>query len=165
MVNELNTHSLPEKKKENLVTAIYIGSLFIILAVVYFLHAGTLWDDIVNFFSTLTLTQVPNTGISLPAPLNPGAHVDLYTAVFQFSIGVGFLEIIILALRIYLRSPLSRRAETVENTVFWLGTSYLTITYLVNLAQPAEWFVFWAGIILIFGLSLLARAFVLLANR
>jgi hypothetical protein len=29
----------------------------------------------------------------------------------------------------------------------------------------AEWFVFWAGIILIFGLSLVARSFVLLAKR
>ena len=29
----------------------------------------------------------------------------------------------------------------------------------------SEWFVFWAGIILIFGLALVARAFVLLAKR
>ncbi len=165
MVHDLKLRSLPEKKKENLITAIYLGSVLILAAVIYFLNASTLWDNLVNFFSTLTLSQVPGTAISLPAPLNPQVHVDLYIMLFQFSIGVGFLEILVLLLRIFLHSPLPRKAETVENTVFWLGTSYLTITYLVNLTQPAEWFVFWAGIILIFGLSLVARAFVLLANR
>ena len=64
-----------------------------------------------------------------------------------------------------MHSPLPRKAETIENIVFWLGTSYLVITYLVNMTIMSEWFVFWAGIILIGGLSLVARAFVLLAGR
>jgi hypothetical protein len=68
-------------------------------------------------------------------------------------------------LRVGFHSPVSRKAETIENIVFWLGTSYLIITYLVNMTIPGEWFVFWAGVILIFGLALIARAFVLLAKR
>ena len=64
-----------------------------------------------------------------------------------------------------MHSPLPRKAETIENIVFWLGTSYLAITYLVNMTIMSEWFVFWAGIILIAGLSLVARSFVLLAGR
>ncbi len=64
-----------------------------------------------------------------------------------------------------MRSSVARKAETVENIVFWLGTSYLITTYLVNMTLSSEWFVFWAGIILLFGLSLIARAFVLLANE
>ena len=64
-----------------------------------------------------------------------------------------------------LHSPVARKAETVENIVFWLGASFLTITYLVRMTIMTEWFVFWAGIILIGGLSLLARAFVLLATE
>jgi len=64
-----------------------------------------------------------------------------------------------------MHSPTARKAETIENIVFWLGASYLIITYLVNMTIAAEWFMFWAGIILIFGLALIARSFILLASR
>ncbi len=163
MIKDLN-QALTDKKKESLFTVIYIGSIVILIALIYFIHLG-LWDGIINFFSTLTLAQVPGTGVFLPAPANPAAHIELYTAIFQFSLGVGILEIIILALRVVLHSSVSRKAETVENIVFSLGTSYLVITYLINMTIPSEWFVFWSGVILIFGLSLVARAFVLLAKR
>jgi hypothetical protein len=159
---------LPEDKKENLLTAIYIGSIFIILAVIYIAHLpNSLWDRIVEFFMSLTLAPVPGSGIALPAPSNPAAlgNVELYTAGFQFAIALGAVEIVVLLLRIWMHSPVSRKAETLENIVFWLGASYLIITYLVNMSIAAEWFVFWAGIILIFGLSLVTRSFVLLAKR
>ena len=158
--------SLTDKRKEELITAIYIGSVFIILAIVYYINISEdLWNGLINFFTSLTLSVVPSTGISLPAPANPADYMNLYNAAFQFSIAVGFLEIVILMLRVGFHSPVSRKAETIENIVFWLGTSYLIITYLVNMTIPGEWFVFWAGVILIFGLALIARAFVLLAKR
>ncbi len=165
MLKDLNLQSLTDEKKESLFTALYIGAVFIILAFVYFVNLpNSLWNEIVTFFSTLTLSEAPGIGIGLPAPSNPAGHVRLYTAAFQFSIAIGILEIIILVLRVFLRSSVSRKAETVENIVFWLGASYLIIAYLVNMTIPSEWFVFWAGIILIFGLSLIARAFILIAN-
>ena len=160
--------SLTEKKKESLFTAIYIGALFIIIALIIFVHlSDNLWDSLINFFTTLTLSTVPSTGIPLPAPSDPAAaaNINLYNAAFQFTLAIGFLEIVILALRVWLHSSVSRKAETIENIVFWLGTSYLITTYLVNMTISSEWFVFWAGIILIFGLALVARAFVLLAKR
>ncbi|MDR0372797.1 MAG: hypothetical protein LBI79_04470 [Nitrososphaerota archaeon] len=159
-------YGLTESRKENLFTAIYIGAVFVTLAVIYIIHLPTsLWNSIVDFFMTLTLSPVPSTGIALPAPANPAAHADLYLAGFQFAIAIGIIEVIVLLLRIVLHSPIQRKAETIENIVFWLGVSYLVTTYLVNMTIAAEWFVFWAGIILIFGLSLVARAFVLLARR
>jgi hypothetical protein len=159
-------HDLSEDKKENLLTAIYVGSIFIILAVIYIIHLpSSLWDRIVDFFSSLTLAPVPGTGIALPGPSNPAAHIELYTAAFEFAIALGAIEIAILVVRILWHSPVARKAETLENIVFWMGTSYLIITYLVGMTIAAEWFVFWAGIILIFGLSLVARSFVLLAKR
>jgi|SRR5665647_883012 len=162
----LNLESLSEKKKESLFTAIYIGALFIILAFVYFIHiSDNLWDSLVDFFTSLTLAPVPTTGISLPAPSNPANFGNLYMAAFQFSLAVGILEIIILALRVFLHSSVTRIAETIENIVFWFGASYLIIAYLLNMRFSSEWFVFWAGIILIFGLALLARAFVILAKK
>jgi len=159
-------HELTERRKENLLTAVYIGSIFIILAVIYIVHfPSNLWDRIVDFFMSLTLAPVPGAGIALPAPSNPAAHTELYIAAFQFAIAVGIVEIVVLVLRVLMHSPVSRKAETIENVVFWLGASYLIITYLVNMTLAGEWFVFWAGIVLIFGLSLVARAFVLLAKR
>jgi hypothetical protein len=163
---KLNVQALPDSKKENLITALYVGFIFILLAVLYFINVHTnLWSNFVNFLSTFILATVPGTSISLPAPANPSAYTVLYDAVFQFCLGLGLLEIAILALRIWLNSPFPRKAETIENIVFWLGTSYLVVTYLVNITIISEWFVFWAGIILIAGLSLVARAFVLIAKR
>ena len=159
-------HGLPDKRKENLLSGIYIGSIFIILAVIYIASLPvSLWDEIVDFFSSLTLAPVPGTGIALPAPSNPASHIPLYTAAFEFTIAVGIIEIVVLVLRVLMNSPMPRKAETIENIVFWLGTSYLIITYLVNMTIAGEWFVFWAGIVLIFGLALLARSFVLIAQR
>ena len=133
VINALNPQALTDKKKENLFSAIYIGALLIIIAVIYYIHLpDSLWDGLINFFTSLTLAPVPGTGISLPAPANPAAHMNLYFAAFQFSIALGILEIVILMLRVGLHSPVSRKAETIENVVFWLGTSYLIITYLVT---------------------------------
>ena len=166
LMPSLNLQSISDKKKESLFTALYIGALFIILALVYYVHlSDNLWESLVNFFTSLTLASVPTTGLSLPAPPYPANFGNLYFAAFQFSLAVGILEIIILALRVVLHSSVTRIAETIENIVFWFGASYLIIAYLVNMTISSEWFVFWAGIILIFGLALIARAFVILAKR
>ncbi len=166
LMSSLNPQSFTDKKKESFFSAIYIGSVFIILALVFFIHVGdNVWNSLVNFFSSLTLAPVPATGISLPAPSDPSAYFNLYNAAFHFAIALGILEIVILLLRIWLHSSVYRLAETIENIVFWLGASFLVTTYLVNMTISSEWFVFWAGIILIFGLALVARSFVLLAKK
>lgn len=166
MLHAFHPQMLSDKKKESLFTAIYVGAVLIIIALIYSIHLNDdLLNSTVNFFTSLTLSSVPATGIALPAPANPAAYITLYNVAFQFSLAIGILEILILALRVVLLSSVSRKAETIENIVFWLGTSYLVTTYLVNMTIPSEWFVFWAGIILIFGLALVARSFVLLAKR
>ena len=166
MKNPFNPQALTDKKKESLFSALFFGGIFIIVAAVYYIHiADNLWDGLVNFFMSLTLAPLPTTGISLPAPASPANYINLYTSAFHFSIGLGILEIIILFLRVGLHSPVSRVAETIENIVLWLGVGFLIITYLVNITLTGEWFVFCAGLILIFGLALLTRAFVLLAKR
>jgi len=159
---------LTEEKKESLLTAIWIGAIFITLAAVYAVHLpSSLWDRLVNFFMSLTLVNVPSVGVPLPAPSNPSdfGNIELYNAGFQFAIAIGAIEIVILVIRILLHSPVSRKAETIENIVFWLGASFLISTYLLNITITAEWFVFWAGIILIFGFALVSRAIVLLVKR
>ncbi len=163
LINHFDFPSLTEKRKENLVTGLYAGAVFILLASIYFVNQpSSLYGSIAKFFNSLVLAQVPGTTISLPAPAVPAVHAFLYGVVFQFCLGLGILEIAMLTLRIVvLHSPLSKKAETVGNLVFWLGASYLAISYLVKMTIMTEWFVFWAGIILIGGFSLVARAFVL----
>ncbi len=166
MVGIFDPTATSEKKKENLLTAIFIGAIFIAVAAIYFSHLpNNLWDDIVSFFSQLTLSPIPGTSIPLPAPGDLSANAELYYAAFEFTLAIGLMEIGILLLRVYFHSPVARKAETVENIVFWLGASYLIVAYLVNMTIYAEWFVFWAGIIMLFGLALVARSFILLAKR
>jgi hypothetical protein len=167
LTKDTSPQTLIEKRNENVVTAVYLGSIFILIGVIYFIHLpNSLWDRIVSFFSSMTLAPLPGiANISLPVPSNPHAFADLYNAAFQFALGIGILEIIVLATRVFLHSPIARKAETVENIVFWLGASYLIATYLVNITIQSEWFVFWSGIILIFGVSLVVRGFVLLIKR
>lgn len=166
MIKDLNMQALTDKRSDGLVTAVFVGLFFILLAVVYYINlSNNLWGSFVTFINSFVLSTVPGTGFSLPTPANPANYIVLYNAAFEFCLGIGILEMAILALRIATRSPLPRKAETIENLVFWLGTSYLVITYLVNMTIMSEWFVFWAGIILIAGLALVARGFVLLAGR
>ena len=163
---KLNLQALAEKKKENLISAIYIGSILILLAVLYFVNIHVdVWNSFNHFLNTFVFATIPGTTIALPAPEAPAAYLSLYNLAFQFCLGLGIIEIGVLSLRVWLGSPLPRKAETIENLVFWLGASYLVVTYLVNIQIISEWFVFWAGIILIGGLSLVARAFILIASR
>jgi hypothetical protein len=154
------------KHAESLFSALYIGTIFISLGVIYFIHLPkNLFLELIDFFDSLTLARVPDTGIYLPAPISPAAHVDLYTAIFQFFLVIAVIEVVILALRFVFNSSIKRKAETISNVVFWFGVSYLIYTYLMDSATINKWFVFWIGMIIIFGLSLIARAFVLLAVR
>ncbi len=154
------------QKAESLFSAIYIGSIFIAIGLIYYIHLpNNLFTELVDFFESLTLARVPDTGIYLPAPISPVAHSDLYLAAFQFSLAIAIVEVVVLALRFVFNSPIKRKAETISNVVFWFGAAYLIITYLVDAATINKWFVFWTGIIIIFGLSLIARAFALLAKR
>lgn len=154
----------PYKAGENVISGVAAGFVLILIGVIYITTPGLL-DSIISFFSNITLATVPGTGISLPAPIAPSAHAVLYGAVFEFVLGVSVMEIIVLALRFAMRSPITRIAETVGNIVFWFGTAYLVNTYLNEAATINKWFVFWAGILVFLGLSLLARGFVLLAKR
>jgi hypothetical protein len=119
----------------------------------------------VAFFNSFTSRSVPGTGISLPAPTNPAAHAVLYTAAFQFCIGLGILQVILLVLRLMMYSPISKTAETFGHLIYWFGAAYLITTYLNNTTTLNRWFMFWAGILIILGLSLIARAVVLLIKR
>jgi hypothetical protein len=161
-----NTQSIAYKSQERLFSALSAGSFFIMLGIVYIINLpNILWNKIFDFIGSFTLAQVPTTGLYLPAPTNPMAHTVLYGAIFQFCIGLGILQIIFLVLRITINSSINKTAETMGNLVYWFGAAYLVATYLNSTTDTSKWFVFWAGTLIILGLSFLARSFVLLAKR
>ena len=94
------------------------------------------------FFSDLTTVSFPfgsSSTLHLPAPAHPAEHIAFYTAVVNFLLGVGILQIVILALRFYVKSPVRRIAETVGNLIFWLGAAVLANVFLlVERLQPGS---------------------------
>lgn len=127
-----------------------------------------LFDKIQAFLNDFTLKEaVPHlSNVFAPVPENPGEHMVVYTAAWQFSLVWGVFQIIILALRFVAVSPVRKKAETAGNVVFWLGTAYLIDVLLTSaLLSGSEafenWFVFWAAIIMLIGVSLVVRAVIL----
>ena len=156
----------PKAPGEAMISAISVGAVFILFGLVFVLALpNNLWDRTVAFFSSFIGREVPGLNITLPAPINPSAHAVFYTAVFQFSLGIALLQILILALRIGFRSPIGRIAETIGNLVFWFGTTYLQFVYLNSTTTLTEWFMFWTAVVAVVGLSIVARAVVLVIRR
>jgi len=157
------------RHKEGLISAISAG-VFLLLVGAIFLTTPNLFNEIIDFFSDFDLVRVPNLGnVALPAPVHPRVHSVVYLAVEQFSYTWGLFQLVILALRFVVRSPLNKDAETVSNIVFWAGTGVLTRTFLIEtvrlplLTEMTRWFVFWSGIIMLLGVSLIIRAIILMA--
>jgi hypothetical protein len=156
----------PYKAGESIISAISVGAVFILIGTIYVTTLPTsLWDKIVAFFSSFTTVQVTDTAIYLPAPAAPAAHTVVYSAAFQFCIGIAILQVILLALRLMLHSPISKTSETVGNLVYWFGASYLVPTFLNSSTTSTTWFAFWAAIIIVLGISMIARAVVLFAKK
>jgi hypothetical protein len=162
VVNGLNESSkdFPRKYRESIFSAISAGFFFILVGA-NFVTTPNLFDKILAFFSDFVLVGVPNLGFSFPAPASPWTHSVLYSAVTQFSVIWGLFQIVILVLRFVVDSPFSKKAETASNLVFWLGASYLISTSLNEMTTVETWFVFWAEIIMLIGVSLIIRAIIL----
>lgn len=151
---------------EGIISAVSVGAVFILIGIVFVLGLpNNLWDKTVAFFSGLTVRQVPGINIYLPAPSIPNAHSVFYTAVFQFSVGIAFLQVVTLALRLGLGSNVSKTAETFGNLIFWFGASYLEHLYLNNTTTTTVWFTFWAALVIVIGISIVVRSAVLFVKR
>lgn len=144
---------------ERIFSAVSVGFFFVLIGVI-FLTTPNLFNKIIDFFQNFGLVKVPNTVILLPAPRFPWVHSLVYSALTQFSFVWSIFRAVILVLRFVDRSPLGKKAETVSNLVFWWGTSLLIRTFLNRALTTTTWFVFWAGVIMILGLSLIIRALI-----
>jgi len=163
--SEVPTHRL----REGVISGVSAGFFFVVIGALFVIHP-TLLGKILDFFRDFEMVRVPNISIviTLPAPAYPLSHRLVYSAVEQFSFVWGIFQIAILALRFFARSPWNKKAETVSNIVFSFGTGFLTRTFLIetirfpHIIDPlTRWFVFWSGIIMLIGVSLIIRAIVL----
>jgi hypothetical protein len=161
-VNCLNkSKETPRQYQEGIFTAISIG-FFLLLVGTLFVMNPDLLGNIIDFFKDLGLVDVPHTDIMLPAPESPQLHLTLYQAAGQFSIALGVFQIVILALRFILPSSWEKRSETVGSFVYWVGASFLIQYFLIDSMQ---WFTFWSIILILAGVSIIARAAVMAATR
>ena len=158
-MNEIKETS--SKYQQGLFSAISVG-FFLLLVGTLFIVTPNLFDNILNFFGDLKLIDVPNTDVMFIGPQLPRSHLTFYQAVGQFSIAIGIFQIVILALRFVIPSSWEKRSETLGNFVYWIGASFLIQLFLV---ESTQWFVFWSTLIIIVGVSLIARAGVMAISR
>ena len=81
---------------EGLITALAIGGFFIILGLVALTpgiaqHTNTFISD-----QTTVTSYFGSSTVNLPAPAHPAEHLGFYTAVMNFLLGIGILQIVIL---------------------------------------------------------------------
>jgi hypothetical protein len=139
---------------ESIFAAISIG-FFLVLVGAIFAITPNLFGELIELLKDFKLVDVPNTDIIFPAPEFPVLYSTVYQAARQFSIALAIFQVVILALRFVIPSSWEKRSETVGNLVFWLGTVFLIQSFLL---ETTQWFVFWSTIIMLIGVSLIARA-------
>lgn len=156
--------------RESLIGGVSVGFFLILLGALFILTPG-LFSRTIDFFESFEFAPVPNTVISWFAPANPlsASNRIVYTAVEQFCYAFGVFHVVILALRFAARSTTSKKADTAGNLVFWIGTGYLVSRLLleptiVRALPLTTWYIFWAAMIALVGVTLIVRAIILAAT-
>ena len=168
MTRDQGVHVRGGRHGDGIISAVAVGAVFILIGIV-FITTPNLATSIGDFFGDMTTAQFPfgssSSTIALPAPAHPGSHTTVYSAWTQFDFGIGILQVVILVWRLMIGSPLRRKSETLGNLVFWFGATYLQSVYLNSTTTLSEWFMFWAAVIVVVGLSIIARAAILIIRR
>ena len=155
------------RRGDGFITAVAVGGFLIVVGLVFALNPD-LWQRIVNFFNDITTARFPFGGatssIALPAPENPFVHIALYNAAFQFDMGIGVVQLLVLGLRVWTRSRINRVAESLGDVIFWLGAALLVNMFLLKGTQ-AGWFEYWAALIIVVGISFIGRGLVYFVKR
>lgn len=168
LAEDFGTLSHAYRYRESLIGAVSVGFFLILLGALFFFTPG-LFGRTIDFFEDFGLVNVPRTTVSWFAPTHLTTHRVVYTAVEQFCFAFGVFQIVILALRFAARSSTSKKADAAGDLIFWIGTGYLVRVLLIErmfsqviaLDVRTTWFVFWAALITLCGVSLIARAIVL----
>jgi hypothetical protein len=125
-----------------------------------------------NFSPNFEIVQISTyANVTLPAPIRN--HPVVYEAVEQFCLIFGIFQVVLLIFRFAVRSHIYGVARNAGSIVFWLGAGLLTSRTLLDVTigpqgtltgVDVRWFTFWAGIIILAGLSLIVRAIIMAAG-
>jgi hypothetical protein len=88
--------------------------------------------------------------------------MTVYEAAWQFSIASAVFQFIILGLRLAISSSWGKRSEALGNFVSTVGSIYLIQLFLI---ETTNWFAFWSTILIVLGVSLIARAVLMAISR
>jgi uncharacterized membrane protein YidH (DUF202 family) len=147
---------MPRPRERNWFGILSFG-FFILLFALFFIIVPDYSSKVSDFFNDIQMQEViPN--VFFPAPQDP--HPVVYETVMNFCIVFGVFQLVVLALRIYHMSHMSKKAETISNIVIWFGAAYMF--YLLSSESPSFWFPFIGGIIAVFGASIIVRSLVTL---
>ncbi len=160
---------------EGILSAVGVG-FFLLLIGVLFITISGLSEAIVSYLQGFRPWPVGETQVDLLAPIAPsllrsGDAMTVYKAAEQFSVVWAVFTLVMLFVRFVVHSPIRKKAEELGNVVFWSGAAYLVQTLLISVRNVTEatvakeWFVFWASIIVLIGISLIVRAIFLAAAR
>jgi hypothetical protein len=155
---------LSRRRREGVMGALSVGLFFVVIGVI-FITTPDLLNNVISFIRNFDALRVPSTDVYLPAPKTPYVHTAVYSAAQQFSLIWAILEIAMLGLRIVFRSPLRKMAENASSIIFWFGEVYLIPTFLNDTTTLTMWFAYWAAVIMLAGITLIARAVILAAMR
>jgi hypothetical protein len=125
--------------------AVTAGLIIILLAIIIIL-TPTLLAQIIAFVTDFVWQQVAP-GFWWWVPANPSAHVGIYTAMYQFFLGLLIVNIIVLILRVLFRDSYRRQIESIGGIVFAAGVTWAT---WILLYPPYDWVV-WSGYLIVFG--------------
>lgn len=157
----MNIKTKSRSNNEGFFTAITLGFILLLIGVI-FIITPNLFDEIVGLIKDFSIVNVPNTGISFIGPENPLAHTIVYEAFLKFSIALAVFQFMILGLRFVTPSSWGKRSEAIGNFVSTAGSVYLAQLFLI---ENTQWFVFWSAIIIVIGVSFIARAAVMAISR
>jgi hypothetical protein len=157
--------AFPRKHREAVISGISAGFFFIVIGAL-FVIMPTLFERIISFLGDFDIVTIPNLGIPWFAPVHPFNYSVVYLAAERFSFIWGVFQIVLLVLRLVLRSNVEKVSETVSNMIYWFGSGVLIRMFLLEfvrfptLAGLTRWFVFWAAIIMLFGVTLIVRGII-----
>jgi len=155
MSSEARAGWSPDYSRRDETGWISFGTFLILVAVIY-LTTPNIVQEVENFILDFSLVQVFD-NFWWPIPAN--SHPVLYTAAQRFCYAFGLVQLGILGLRFARKSSVHGKAETFSSVLFWLGAGYV----LGMLSEGAlSWLSFIGALIIVVGISIVARALVLM---
>ena len=144
-----------QRRRDDYAGAISFGAFLVLLAVFY-LANPSLPSEARAFISDFKPVQISQNFWWLEPSSN---HPILYSAAEQFCYLFGLVQVAILGLKLAKRSSIREKARTSSDIIFWLGAGYVSG---VLSGGALGWIPFLGILIILAGVSIVARSTVLL---